>query len=138
MAAHNRAVDRKQLPLVFVVEDNDTDRKLIRVMVELEGYAVSTAASAEEALAAAETLTPRLWLVDIDLPGISGLALTGRLRASARFRTTPIVAMSSTAGSDAAARAAAAGCDGFLRKPVDVASFPATLARWAAAPNRGG
>jgi len=128
------------LPPVFIVEDNDTDRKLIRVMLELEGRPVRAFASAEAALAAAETVTPHLWLVDIDLPGMSGLALTERLRASVRFKNAPILAMSSTAGSDAATRASAAGCNGFLRKPVDVASFPATVARWAkapAAPDRG-
>jgi CheY-like chemotaxis protein len=119
--------------LVLVVEDNPQDRKLLRLLLELERCEVREAGSAEEALSLlgspAERL-PCLLLLDIDLPGISGLELARRLRADARTRALGILAVSSTAGRDAAVRADAAGCDGFLPKPLNVAAFPAAVARW--------
>jgi CheY-like chemotaxis protein len=118
-----------EAPPVLVVEDNPTDLKLVRVLLELEGYTVTTAGSAEEALALLGHLRPLMLLVDIDLPGMSGLDLTSRLRAAPARSTLPILAMSSTAGSDAPGLAAAAGCDGFLVKPIDVGRFPAAIAR---------
>ncbi len=126
---HHGGVNPNPGPAVLLVEDNLTDRKLVRILLEMEGCAVRTAGSAEEALRLLGGFRPSLLLVDIDLPGISGLELARRLRADPAWGGMPIFAMSSTAGADAPARAAAAGCSEFMAKPVDVRAFSAAIAR---------
>lgn len=116
-------------PTVLVVDDNPTDGKLARILLSLGGCEVRLVGSAEEALGVLAKAPPDLLLVDIDLPGMSGLELARRLRAAAPPRALPIVVMSSTAGSAAGALARSAGCDAFLAKPLDPDALQATLAR---------
>jgi CheY-like chemotaxis protein len=128
----NRADPR---PVVLVVEDEPADAKLFRVLLEAAGYAVRLAGSAAEALAALEGPPPRLVILDHHLPGPSGLELAARLKQDARTRGIPILVVSGSAGPEAGPRAAEAGCDGFLPKPLNVRTFSAEVARLA---GRGG
>ena len=114
---------------LLIVDDNATNLKLARVLLSGEGFAVRTAADAEEALETLETFAPRLILMDIQLPGMDGLELTRRLKSDDRFRRVPIVALTAYAMKGDEQKAIAAGCDGYLTKPFDSATLEAVVAK---------
>lgn len=113
---------------ILIVEDNPTNAKLARVLLQSEGYVVRTAGDAEEALRVLGEFTPRLILMDIQLPGIDGLELTRRLKASAEHQAIIIVALTAYAMKGDEEKARAAGCDAYITKPLDPDGFLKTLA----------
>lgn len=117
---------------ILIVDDHPTNLKLARVLLTAEGYVVRTANDAEEARAALETFLPALILMDIQLPGMDGLELTRRLRADPRFQSIPIVALTAYAMKGDEDKARAAGCDGYITKPLDPLSLPQTIAAYLA------
>jgi CheY-like chemotaxis protein len=106
---------------VLVVDDDDDIRGLVRVVLERGGHAVVGAADGEEALDAVARARPDLVLLDVNMPGIDGVEVTRRLRASPATRTLPVVLM--TADVAARERGLAAGADDYLTKPF----LPAVL-----------
>jgi two-component system cell cycle response regulator DivK len=118
---------------VLVVDDNAANVKLLRVLLEREGYGVETAADAEDALCVLSAFKPRLILMDVQLPGMDGLELTRRLRADAATKDLVILALTAAATKEDEARALAAGCDGYVAKPIDVGSLPGIVAEHLAA-----
>ena len=108
---------------VLVVDDNPTNLKLARVVLSAEGLEVRTAASAEDALNVLEAFTPRLILMDVQLPGLDGLELTRQLKADPQRRDIVVLALTAYAMKGDMEKALAAGCDGYMSKPID----PATL-----------
>jgi CheY-like chemotaxis protein len=104
---------------ILVVDDNAQNLKLARVMLRAEGYEVRTAVDAEEALELLAGYTPQLILMDIQLPGMDGLELTRRLKADPLRRQILVVALTAYAMKGDQERALAAGCDGYLAKPID-------------------
>ena len=114
--------------LVLVVDDNPTNLKLASYVLSASGYDVRTAADAEEALNLVETLLPRVILVDLQLPGMDGLELARRLKAAPRFREVVIIAVTANAMRGDEERARAAGCDGYIAKPIDTRSLARTVA----------
>jgi CheY-like chemotaxis protein len=119
---------------ILVVDDNPTNSKLARLMLQAEGYEVRTAADAEGALSLLGEYEPHLVLMDVQLPGMNGLELTRRIRASERLRHLPILALTAYAMPGDRDEAIAAGCSGFLAKPVDMTSLPTAVASLLAAP----
>jgi CheY-like chemotaxis protein len=115
---------------ILIVDDNPMNLKLIRVLLSGEGYDVRVAGDATEALAVLKAFTPRLILMDIQLPGIDGLELTRRLKASPATRDVVILALTAYAMKGDAERMVEAGCDGYIAKPIDTREFPGTLARY--------
>jgi len=113
---------------LLVVDDNATNLKLARVLLQGEGYAVHTARDAEEALGLLETLTPRLILMDLQLPGMDGLELTRRLKADAATKGIVIIALTAYAMKGDEEKARAAGCDGYIAKPLDIDALPELIA----------
>lgn len=105
---------------ILVVDDNAQNLKLVRVLLVSEGYDVHTAVDAEDALALLETFTPRLILMDLQLPGMDGLELTRRLKADPQRRSIGILAITAYAMKGDEVKALAAGCDGYLAKPIDI------------------
>jgi CheY-like chemotaxis protein/anti-sigma regulatory factor (Ser/Thr protein kinase) len=114
---------------VLLAEDNPINALLARTLLEREGAVVDRAASGEETLAALEAGAYDLILMDVRMPGLSGLEATRRLRA--RGVTTPIVALTADAFEDDRRACLAAGMDDFLVKPLTPSGLKATLARWA-------
>jgi len=114
---------------VLVVDDHPPSLKLARVLLGASGYEVLTAGDAEEALSVLAETRPGLVLMDIQMPRVDGLALTRQLKADPRYREIPIVALTARAmrGDDLAARAA--GCDGYVAKPIDTRTLPSFVAR---------
>ena len=123
---------------VLIVDDNPVNLKLVRVLLESERYDVRTAQDAEEALTVLRDFTPRLILMDIQLPGMDGLELTRLLKARPETRSIVIVAITAYAMKGDDDRAYAAGCDGYLTKPIDTRTLPAVVAGYlAGAEERG-
>ena len=104
---------------ILVVDDNAQNLKLARVLLRAEGYDVRTAVDAEEALDLLAGYTPRLILMDLQLPGMDGLELTRRLKADPARRDILVIALTAYAMKGDHERALAAGCDGYLAKPID-------------------
>ena len=117
---------------ILIVDDNPVNLKLMRVLLAGEGYTVRTAADAEEALAVLREFVPRLILMDIQLPGIDGLELTRRFKADPATRDICIVALTAYAMKGDEQRVRAAGCDGYLAKPMDTRALPDAVAGYLA------
>jgi CheY-like chemotaxis protein len=117
---------------ILVVDDNPTNLKLARVMLAGEGYDVRSAVDADEALALLESFRPRLILMDLQLPGMDGLTLTRRLKRDPATRGIAILALTSYAMKGDEQKALAAGCDGYITKPIDTRVLPQVIARFLA------
>lgn len=123
---------------VLIVDDNAQNLKLARVVLSGAGYEVKTATDAEEALEVLASFKPRLILMDVQLPGMDGLTLTRRLKADPAFKGVAIIALSAYAMKGDAEKAFAAGCDGYITKPIDIVSLPEAVAAHLAKAPRGG
>ena len=113
---------------IFIVDDHPVNLELAKVLLVLEGYEVHTAADAESALLLLPDLRPDLILMDVQLPGMDGLELARRLRADPLHKNTRIVALTAYAMKGDEEKALAAGCDGYMSKPIDTRTFPKMLA----------
>jgi two-component system, cell cycle response regulator DivK len=114
---------------VLIVDDNAINLKLARLVLAAEGYQVITAGDAEGALELLKTHRPRLILMDIQLPGMDGFQLTRKLKADPTTRDIVIIAMTAYAMKGDDLRAADAGCDGYLSKPIDTRTLAQAVAR---------
>ncbi len=117
-------------PTVLYVEDNPENRLLVRRILQAEGYHVLEAANAFEGLRLALDEHPDLILVDINMPEVDGLTLTSRLRTDPQLAHTPVVAITANVMRGDRERTLAAGCDGYIQKPVDVDFLPRQIARF--------
>ncbi len=113
--------------LVLIVDDNDMNLKLTKVLLQGEGFQVATAQDAEEALVFLGTLKPRLILMDIQLPGMDGLSLTRQLKADPVTSDIVILAFTAYTMKGDEEKALAAGCDGYITKPIDTQKLPNLL-----------
>ena len=104
-------------PLVLVVDDDPRLREFIRVNLEMEGYAVREAESAEEALSAIEDQAPDLVLLDVVMPGIDGWQMLQRMQE--RHGSIPVIMFSGKVDERSLAEAADRGARGFIGKPFD-------------------
>ncbi len=115
-------------PRVLVVEDNPMNLELVRDILLAEGYEVLEAADGATGVAIAALEQPALILMDLQLPRLDGLEAARLIRADPRLADIPIVAVTAHAMKGDDARARAAGCDGFITKPIQVRDFAATVA----------
>ncbi len=102
---------------VLHVEDNASNRKIVRDLLGFRGYRVVEAVDGEEALAVAERERPDLILMDIQLPKVSGLDVTRQIKARPDLAHIPVVAVTSFALSGDDQQAYAAGCSAYVAKP---------------------
>ncbi len=112
---------------ILIVDDNPLNMKLVNVLLSGEGYQVRTAKDAAEALAVLRECRPQLILMDIQLPGIDGLELTRRLKADPATRGIAIVGLTAYAMKGDEERIRAAGCDGYIPKPIDTRTLPGLI-----------
>ena len=115
---------------ILVVDDNPANLKLARVLLLAEGFEVRTAQDAEQALATLQTFTPRLILMDVQLPGMDGLELTRQLKADPQWRGVVIVALTAYAMKGDEERIREGGCEAYISKPISVAHFLDTIRRF--------
>jgi CheY-like chemotaxis protein len=114
---------------ILIVDDNPTNLKLVAYLMSANGYAVTTALDADAALAAIAHSRPRLILMDLQLPGVDGLALTRQLKSDPNTRDIIVVAVTAYAMKGDQERAVAAGCDDYITKPIDTRTLPDAIAR---------
>jgi putative two-component system response regulator len=112
---------------ILVVEDNPTNMRLTRDILEGLGYSVLAAENAYLGIALAKGKNPALILMDLSLPGLDGLAATALLKQDAGTRHIPVVALTAHAMERDRESARAAGCSGFISKPIDLKSFRQTV-----------
>ncbi|MGE5302278.1 MAG: response regulator [Alphaproteobacteria bacterium] len=112
---------------ILIVDDNPANMKLVRVLLSGEGYNVHTALDANEALAELNSSRPDLILMDIQLPGMDGLELTRRLKSDPATRDIKIVGLTAYAMRGDEERILAAGCDGYIPKPIDTRTLPNSI-----------
>jgi two-component system, cell cycle response regulator DivK len=113
---------------ILLVEDNAANMTLATFLLQSAGYEVITATDAETGVSLARTQSPTLILMDIQLPGMDGLQATAMLRADESTRDIPVIALTALAMKGDEERIRAAGCDGYIAKPLDYKSFLATVA----------
>ena len=104
---------------ILIVDDNAQNLKLAKVILVAEGYDVRTAIDAENALTILESFTPRLILMDLQLPRMDGLELTRLIKNDPARRGMIIIALTAYAMKGDDEKAFAAGCDGYMSKPID-------------------
>lgn len=115
---------------ILIVDDNPTNMKLVRILLLSEGYDVRAASDAEEALNILEEFQPRMILMDIQLPGIDGLELTRRLKSDPATRDITIIGLTAYVMKGDKERILAAGCDGYIPKPIDTRTLPELVAEY--------
>ena len=113
---------------ILVIENNRANMELITDLLEATGYEVVQAPNAEQGISLAKTAQPDLILVDIGLPGMDGLTATRALLADFRTKDIPAVVITAHAMLGTHERALAAGCRGFITKPINTRTFPKTIA----------
>lgn len=113
---------------VLIVEDNPANMTLAVFLLESAGHRVLTAIDAESGLSLARSSMPDLILMDIQLPGMDGLAATTQLKADGATRAIPVIALTALAMKGDEERIRAAGCDGYIGKPMRYKEFLSTVA----------
>ena len=117
---------------ILVVEDNETNLRLFTYLLASKGYQVRGAADAKQALEILRTFHPRLILMDLQLPGTDGFELTRRLKADPATRDMVIIALTAYAMRGDEEKALAAGCNGYITKPIDTRVLPRRIAEYLA------
>ncbi|MGQ0593578.1 MAG: response regulator [Gammaproteobacteria bacterium] len=115
------------MKVVLIVEDNDKNRKLARDVLQAKGYATIEAVNGEDGVRLARQRNPDLVLMDIRLPGISGIEALAELRADPETSSIPVVALTASVTSTDRTRITQAGFDAFLAKPMVLREFIDTV-----------
>lgn len=115
---------------ILIIDDNVINLKLVKVLLSAEGYKLKTAGNAKEALALLKTYRPNLILMDIQLPDMDGLTLTRQLRNDPDFHNIVILAITAFSIKGDAEKVMAAGCDGYISKPIDIKTFPSLIRKF--------
>ena len=109
--------------LILIIEDHAHNRKLVRDVLQYQGYATLETETAEEGIALAQTHSPALILMDIRLPGMDGVTALQALRADPRTQAIPVIAVTASAMTDEKVMIREAGFDGYQAKPIAVMDF---------------
>lgn len=118
---------------ILLVEDNLINRRMAEFLLKSRGLVVIEAVTGIEAIERARAERPDLIIMDLQLAGMDGFEATRIIKADPTLRHIPVVAMTAYAMSGDRERALAAGCDGYITKPIDTKEFPLTIARYLAA-----
>jgi len=114
---------------ILLVEDNPVNRRLAQFLLRSQGYEVREATTAQEAFDALKTERPDLIVMDIQLPGMDGLEVTRKIKEQQATANIPVVAVTSYAMKGDREKALAAGCAGYVTKPIDKDTFIQEVAR---------
>jgi two-component system cell cycle response regulator DivK len=115
---------------ILIVEDNELNMRLFNDVLQASGYQTLQTGDGSEAVALAEEHRPDLILMDMRLPGISGMEATQIIKARDDLRHIPIVAVTASALKGDEEKILAGGCDGFIAKPISIPTFLATVAQF--------
>jgi two-component system, cell cycle response regulator DivK len=117
------------MSLVLIIEDNDKNMKLARDVLQAKGYQTVEAVTGEEGVKLAKERKPDLVLMDIQLPGISGIEAFKQIRSHAATKAIPVVALTASVTPTDRSAINAAGFDAFLGKPINLKEFVDTVKR---------
>ncbi|HKW28590.1 MAG TPA: response regulator [Verrucomicrobiae bacterium] len=120
---------------ILIIEDNQLNLELATDLLEVNGFVVASAQTAEEGLRMARELLPNLVLMDFSLPGMDGLSATKNLKTDPATRHLTVVGLSAHAMKGDEELALNAGCDGYLTKPINTRTFVATVKKFIATAN---
>ena len=119
---------------ILYIEDNPDNRKLVRRVLEAEGYAVVEAKDGQQAMELLESQRIDLALMDINMPEVDGYTLTARIKAMPQFAKLPIVAVTANVMRGDRERSLQAGCDGYIQKPIDIDTLSQQIERFLPRP----
>ena len=114
---------------ILVIEDNEKNRKLIKVVLKARGYKIIEAEDAETAMDQLKKDIPDLILMDIGLPEMDGFELTRLIKRDKTTKDVPIIAVTAHAMKGEKEKTLEAGCDDYVSKPIDINEFQKTVAR---------
>jgi len=120
---------------ILYIEDNPDNRMLVRRVLMAEGYTVLEAEDGPSGVRAAEEGFPDLILMDINLPEIDGYEVTSRIRLIPRLANVPVIAMTANVMQGDREKSLAAGCDGYIQKPIDIDLLPEQIAHFLSRSN---
>lgn len=115
---------------ILYIEDNPDNRMLVRRVLTAEGYTLIEAADGTSGLRAVEENPPDLILIDINLPDVDGYEITSRIRMMPRLARVPIVAMTANVMQGDREKSLAAGCNGYIQKPIDIDLLPEQIVKF--------
>jgi len=115
-------------PKILVVEDNDRNRRLIRIVLTAKGYDVIEAVTAEEAIVFLKENQIDLILMDIQLPKMDGLQLTQKIKNNPETKDIPVIALTAYAMKGDREKFLSAGCDSYISKPINTQELPKIVA----------
>ncbi len=119
---------------ILIVEDNPQNMRLMEMIFSAKNYVLLKASDGEEALELAQKEHPDLIIMDMQLPRMSGLEVTRRLRQLPAFSETPIIAITAYAMKGDREKALNAGCDAYLSKPINARELPKVIAQFLGQP----
>ena len=120
--------EKREKPTILYIEDNPDNRMLVRRILEAEGYDIAEAEDGAAGLEVLQTVRPSLILMDINLPEVDGYELTARFKMIDELRDVPIIALTANVMKGDREKSLAAGCSGYIQKPVDVDLLPVQIA----------
>jgi len=115
--------------LILIIEDNEKNRKLVRDVLQVKGYKTIEAETAEAGLKLALEQSPALILMDIQLPGIDGITALKQLKAEAKTKSIPVIAVTASAMTYNRQTMLAEGFDGYQTKPISLKDFLGEIER---------
>jgi two-component system cell cycle response regulator DivK len=115
---------------ILYIEDNPDNRLLIRRVLQAEGYEVLEAIDGQTGMERAAEVQPDLILMDINLPEIDGYEVTARLKQLPGLSRIPIIAVTANVMKGDREKTLAAGCDGYIQKPIDIDLLPGQIERF--------
>ena len=115
---------------ILYVEDNFDNRMLVRRVLEAEGYRVVEAENGTQGIEWLRSETPDLVLMDINLPEVDGYEVTKRFKQLPSMSNVPVIAMTANVMKGDREKTLAAGCDGYIPKPIDIDTLPDQIARF--------
>jgi two-component system cell cycle response regulator DivK len=133
-SVHNSRQEKISAPhmkkRILIVEDNDLNLKLFRDLLTAHGYETIETKEGMEAIRLTKTERPDLVLMDIQLPEVSGLDVTRRLKADSDINGIPIIAVTAFAMKDDEEKILSAGCEAYISKPISIVPFLNTVRRF--------
>jgi two-component system cell cycle response regulator DivK len=118
--------------LILYVEDNFENKLFVRRVIESMGHEMLEAETGMDSLVIAAEKTPDLILMDVNIPGMDGLETTVKMKQNPRLAHIPVIALTANAMKGDKERCLAAGCDGYMQKPVGVSDLRREITRYSA------
>lgn len=115
---------------VMIVEDNELNMKLFNDLLQAQGYGTIQVMDGKDVVKQARRNRPNLIIMDIQLPGVSGVELTRQIKADPELKDTPVLAVTAFAMKGDQDKIMESGCDGYLSKPISVPIFLETVAKF--------